>query len=181
MFLVSMPRVKWWGLLTRKPGITPVVPPPPLPVMKTSEAGCELIKSFEKLELKAYQDTGGVWTVGWGHTGPDVKESTWVDPQGAERLFQEDVSWAEGVVDGNITVPLEQYQYDALVSFVFNIGAYQFRTSTLVKKLNQKKYDEVPGELRRWVYDEHKVEPGLVKRRDKEATLFEKGIYENNK
>lgn len=138
--------------------------------MKCSHRGLALIKRFESLRTLAYQDTGGVWTIGWGHTGGVKKGDTCTAEQAAEWLAA-DVSWAEEAVTKAVTVPLSQSMFDALVSFVFNLGAKRLRESTLLQELNGGAYDEVPGQLLRW-YRTAGSEWGLLRRRAAEAVLF---------
>ena len=115
--------------------------------MQVSDAGIELIKSFEGFRANAYPDPksgGDPWTVGYGTTkfpsGRPVKQGDKVTPGQAELYLREDVKKFANSVDVLVTVPLKQCQYDALVSFVYNLGATNFRNSTLLKKLNAKDY-----------------------------------------
>jgi lysozyme len=92
-------------------------------------------------------------------------------------LLRTDAAKAVGPVTRLVTVPLSQQQFDALVSFVFNVGEGNFKSSTLLKELNQGHYDKVPQELNRWVKAEGKTLPGLVSRRADEGNLFTNGVY----
>lgn len=141
--------------------------------MKTSDDGIHDIEGYEGKEHKAYQDTGGVWTNGVGHTGPDVHEGQVVDDLQIFIWLKEDLKEAEDAVNRLVKVPLTQGQFDALVSFVFNLGETQFANSTLLKKLNAGDYDGACNQFQRWVYDEGQIQPGLVKRRHGEAERFE--------
>jgi len=136
-----------------------------------------LLKAWEGLRLTAYQDTGGVWTIGFGHVGGDVREGFTVTEEEAERLFRKDLGWATACVDQRVTVPLTDGQFGALVSFVYNIGETQFLTSTLLRKLNAGDYAAVPSQLARWNKDNGQVIPGLVNRRAAEAGLWAKGSF----
>lgn len=140
--------------------------------MKTSEAGIETLKELEGVRHKAYLDTGGVWTNGAGHTGPDVYEGQIVDDNQINQWLKDDVAEAEDAVNRLVTVPLTQNQYDALVSFVYNLGEGQFKKSTLLRRLNAKDYEGARNEFKRWVYDNGKLIAGLVKRRYAEAEMF---------
>ena len=97
--------------------------------MRTSENGVELIKRFEGLELEAYQDIAGIWTIGYGHTGSDVQPGMKISERDAEELLRRDLKPREQAVEGAVKVPLNQNEFDALVSFVYNVGAAAFRGS----------------------------------------------------
>ena len=104
--------------------------------MKTSSAGIALIKRFEGLELESYQDIAGVWTIGYGHTGPDAKPgAVWTETDADAALIR-DLELREDAVAHLVTAPLNQNEFDALVSFVFNVGAGAFKGSTALKRLN---------------------------------------------
>lgn len=118
--------------------------------MLLSKEGRKALIEREGKRNKAYLDTKGIPTIGIGHTGPDVFMGlVWSDAQ-IDWAFSNDVEWAEEEVDKVIT-PLTKNQYDALVSFVFNIGATAFRKSTLLKLLNQGLYEEAAKQFDRWV------------------------------
>jgi lysozyme len=141
--------------------------------MYLGEEGMALIKSFEKCRLKAYQDSGGVWTIGWGHTGPEVHEGlVWTQEQ-ADEEFAKDTAWAVGTVNDHVHVSLSQDQFDALVSFVFNCGWSAFKNSTLLRKLNDGYYDLAGAELLKWVKDDGVIVKGLVRRRAAELSLYQ--------
>lgn len=147
--------------------------------MQVSDAGIELIKSFEGFRANAYPDPksgGDPWTVGYGTTkfpsGRPVKQGDKVTPGQAELYLREDVKKFANSVDALVTVPLKQCQYDALVSFVYNLGATNFRTSTLLKKLNARDYKGAADEFLRWVSPGSSVEAGLRRRRTAERDLF---------
>lgn len=147
--------------------------------MQVSDAGIELIKSFEGFRANAYPDPksgGDPWTVGYGTTkfpsGRPVKQGDKVTPGQAELYLREDVKKFANSVDALVTVPLKQCQYDALVSFVYNLGATNFRTSTLLKKLNARDYKGAADEFLRWVSPGSSVEAGLCRRRTAERDLF---------
>ncbi len=142
--------------------------------MKTSQAGIDLIKHFEGLSLKAYPDpgTGGEpYTIGYGHTG-GVKPGQVITAQQAEKFLVQDLERFERAVSDLITVPLAQEEFDALVSFTFNVGEGALRDSTLRKRLNAGGGSEVfEQELPRWNKGGSGVMPGLVRRRAAEVEL----------
>lgn len=147
--------------------------------MRISYAGISLIQEREGLRLKAYRDTGGVWTIGWGHT-KGVKPGMTITEAQAMDFLLEDLRWAEEAVTKTVKVPLTQNRYDALVSLTYNIGATAFRKSTLVRKLNEGDYNAVPVEMLRWVYDNGKKIRGLELRRKAEAKLWRSGSPAEN-
>lgn len=140
--------------------------------MKTSDNGIDFLKEVESVKLKAYLDTGGVWTNGVGHTGPDVHEGQEVDGAQVNAWLKEDVLEAEDAVNRGVKVSLSQNQFDALVSFTFNVGVSAFLNSTLLRKLNASDYEGAKNELSRWVRDNGKIVKGLVNRRLKEQKLY---------
>lgn len=132
-----------------------------------------LIKKWEELRLRAYLPTPyDRWTIGWGHT-QGVYPGLTITEQEAQDLFDEDVAWAVNAVNKYVTVGLNQNQFDALVSFVFNIGETAFRKSTLLRKLNAGDYEGAANELPRWNKQKGKILRGLVRRREEEKHLFE--------
>lgn len=139
--------------------------------MKTSLAGIELIKEFESLRLSAYLCPANVWTIGWGHT-EGVRKGDTITRAQADAYLAGDLFGFEQDVDRLVKVPLTQSQFDALVSFAFNIGVDALAKSTLLRKLNSGQYDAVPLELARWNKAGGKVLPGLVRRRKAEAELW---------
>lgn len=140
--------------------------------MKIGKQGLDLIKSFEGLELKAYMPTPiDVPTIGYGHT-KTVKMGQTITEAQAEALLKQDLGWVEAVVNKRVTVPLTQNQYDALCSFVYNLGGTNFKRSTLLKKLNNKAYSDAADELLRWDKQGSKVLRGLTRRREAERALF---------
>lgn len=151
--------------------------------MRISEQGVRLIKKFEGLRLTAYKCPTGYWTIGWGHTY-GVKSGQKITKEQAEVYLKQDLVVAEDAVDKLVSTPLNQGMYDALVSFVFNLGAVRFKNSTLLRRLNQGAYDLVPDEFLRWVYGtvDGKTQklPGLVERRTAEKEMFLKA-YEAEK
>tara|TARA_R100000664_G_C2741123_1_gene129586 strand:+ start:933 stop:1382 length:450 start_codon:yes stop_codon:yes gene_type:complete len=139
--------------------------------MKTSEKGIELIKHFEGCRLEPYRCSADVLTIGYGHTR-NVIENMKITEDTAEALLQQDLKDFEDHVTSLSQVELNQDQFDALVSWTFNLGAGNLKTSTMLKVLNQKKYDEVPEQMKRWNKSAGVVNDGLVKRRLAESLLF---------
>ena len=143
--------------------------------MKASDKAYALIRRFEGKSNKAYQDSAGVWTIGYGHTGGVIKGQTISDDE-VERLLAEDVAVAENAVNAQ-NLNLTQTQFDALVDFVFNLGAGNFQNSTLLKKLKADPNDPtIYDEFLRWVYAGGVKLLGLVRRRTDEANLYFTGI-----
>lgn len=138
---------------------------------KTGERGLDIIKVSEGLRLNAYLDTGGVPTIGYGHTRGVTLGMTCTEAQ-ADKWLVEDVVSAENDVKRLVKVDLVQGQFDALVSFVFNLGGPQFAGSTLLRLLNAGDYIGAAGEFGRWIYDNGKKLNGLVIRRERERQLF---------
>lgn len=140
--------------------------------MKLSEKGLDLLKSYESLRLTAYRDSGGVLTIGWGHT-QGVKEGDTCTLAEATQFLLDDVAEAEKAINKQ-NLNLNQNQYDALVSFVFNVGADAFKKSTLLKELkkNPNNQDVIKREFRRWKIDNGKIVDGLINRREKEINLY---------
>ena len=140
--------------------------------MKISQEGLSLIKKFEGCRLEAYYCSGGVLTIGYGHTG-GVKESDTITQEEAEKLLRADVFKFEEYVEDNVMVELDQGQFDALVAWTFNLGPGNLRESTMLKKLNNADYESVPFEMRRWNKAGGKTLDGLIRRRNAEALLFQ--------
>lgn len=145
--------------------------------MNASERIKIYIKGFEELRLKAYKCPAGKWTIGLGHT-KDVMPGMTITLEKAIDLFEnEDIRFCEYIIDKYVSVDLNQNQYDALVSLIFNIGLGNFSTSTLRRKLNLGDYEGAAREFKRWNKAKNKsgvlVElPGLTRRREKEFSIF---------
>lgn len=146
--------------------------------MKTSENGRKLIQEFEGCRTKAYQDCVGVWTIGYGHTG-DVKAGQVISQQEADRLLAQDLQRFEAGVERNVKVALSQNQFDALVSFCYNLGVGSLQKSTLLKKLNRGDYKGAAEEFLKWNKAGGKVLKGLVRRREAERNMFLAGGISN--
>ena len=139
--------------------------------MKISSNGIELIKIFEGLELEAYKCAAGVWTIGYGHI-KGVHEGMNITEDTANKMLMEELVEYENYIDQAVTVPLAQCQYDAMVSWVYNLGNGNLTSSTLLKVLNSGDYDGVPAQMMRWNKAGGKVLEGLTRRRQAEADLF---------
>ena len=140
-----------------------------------NQSGRCLIGHNEGLRLESYLDGVNVWTIGWGTTqinGRPVTEGMKITREQAVEYFNTDVAKFETIIRKNVTVPITNNQFAALVSFVFNIGASAFKKSTLLKKLNQGDYDGAANEFGRWIYAKGKVLNGLITRREQERDLF---------
>lgn len=149
--------------------------------MKTGQKGIDLIKKFEGLRLEAYLCPARVWTIGWGHT-KTAKQGQTITTKEAENLLRTDLKQFENGVKAFVKVPLNQNQFDALVSIAFNIGITAFSRSTLVMLLNDKDYLGAANQFDRWVKANGVTLPGLVKRRTEEKELFltpVEGIMDN--
>jgi GH24 family phage-related lysozyme (muramidase) len=143
--------------------------------MRTSRRGLEFIKNEEGCVLHVYRDPAGYPTIGVGHLIKPGEEFDQITEEEAMKLLARDLAVAENAVNRMVRVPLTQNQFDTLVSFVFNVGSGNFEKSTLLKLLNQGRYDAVPGELAKWRKAGGKVLPGLVERRRREGELWGEG------
>ena len=130
-------------------------------LMNLGYEGTKLLKFFEGCKLTAYQDSVGVWTIGYGHT-KGVLEGMTITQEGAEQLLQTELEEYEGYIEKYVTVPLTQNQFDALVCWVYNLGPTNFKNSTLLKELNSGNYTAAGKEITRWNKAGGKVLAGLV-------------------
>ena len=144
--------------------------------MHISPSGIDLIRNFESLRLNAYDDGVGVWTIGYGTTkypnGIRVKKGDVCTLDQAKAYMQHDLKKFERTVNSTVKVPVNQNQFDALVSLAYNIGPTAFEESTLVKRLNEKNYKAAAEQFGLWVNARGKRMQGLVNRRAAESTLF---------
>lgn len=140
--------------------------------MVTGQAGTDLIKKFEGCRLKAYKCPAGIWTIGYGHTGPDVKEGLTITNYQAGALLVGDLHKFENAIKLCVRVPLIQNQFDALVAFTFNVGAGALQKSTLLKKLNAGDYTGAANEFLKWDKAGGVTLSGLTTRRKEERELF---------
>ncbi len=143
--------------------------------MQTNQAGLDLIKMFEGLRLEAYVDAVGVWTIGYGHT-KTARAGMVITEDRAEELLRDDLSDAESAVNNFVKVPLNENEFSALASLVFNIGSGNFKRSTVLKRLNQEERVGAADAIEWWnkgrVNGVLTMLPGLVRRRAAEKALF---------
>ncbi len=142
--------------------------------MQISDEGVKLIKFYEGFRQTTYKDAVGKLTLGYGST-KGVKRGMGISEAHATTWLIRDANEAAEGILKLVKVQLKQHQLDALISFVYNLGINAFAESTLLRVLNEGKYDEVPAELKRWIHSDGEVLPGLVKRRDAEAHLWSTG------
>lgn len=143
--------------------------------MQISYNGLNLLKELEGFRKESYLDTGGVWTIGYGTTrveGKPVEAGLTCTEAQAQQWLSDDIAWAQTAVNKLVKVPLKQGMFDALVSFVYNVGEEQFRRSTLLRLLNLGQHIEAGKQLLRWKYDNGKVINGLMNRRIKELAMY---------
>jgi Phage-related lysozyme (muraminidase) len=154
--------------------------------MQMSSHGLELLEQWEGFKTTVYKDSAGLPTIGVGHlltkselssgkitiNGVPVSYENGLTEQQVTDLLAQDVKPAAAAVNGNVKVDLDQNQFDALVSFTFNVGVGAFTGSTLLKVLNQGQYDQVPTQLLRWTRAGGQVVQGLVNRRNNEIKLW---------
>jgi lysozyme len=136
-----------------------------------SKTGLALTEAFEGVRLVAYQDSGGVWTIGYGHTH-GVYPGMACLPQQAFVWLQSDMMDAQDAVNQLVTVALTQPEFDSLTDFVFNIGATAFARSTLLRLLNAGDYANAANEFERWDLCKGQVVAGLMRRRQAEKAEF---------
>lgn len=140
--------------------------------VKLGANGLALLKHFEQCRLTAYQDEAGVWTIGWGHTGPEVHEGLVWTQQQADDQLQKDTWGSVLAVAKSLDVAVSQNAFDALVCFTFNVGADAEGHSTLLKLVNARYTGAASAEFGKWVHSGGHVSNGLVKRREAERALF---------
>ncbi|MFZ5335350.1 lysozyme [Enterobacter asburiae] len=145
-------------------------------MMQISDKGIALIKQFEGCKLTAYQDSVGVWTIGYGWTKPvdgkPIRAGMTIKQETAERLLKTGLVSYESDVSRLVKVGLTQGQFDALVSFTYNLGGRSLSTSTLLRRLNAGDYAGAADEFLRWNKAGGKVLNGLTRRREAERALF---------
>tara|TARA_R100001463_G_scaffold16126_3_gene41949 strand:- start:1140 stop:1577 length:438 start_codon:yes stop_codon:yes gene_type:complete len=140
--------------------------------MNISKEGIDLIKHFEGCRLEAYEDAVGVPTIAYGRI-KDVKMGDSCTQAQAEAWLDKELHEYEGYINDAVTVALTQNQFDSLVSWVYNLGPSNLKSSTMLKVLNKEQYADVPKQIQRWNKAGGKVLEGLTKRRNAEALLFE--------
>ena len=145
--------------------------------MKISGAGLALIRDCEGCRLAAYRDAAGVWTIGYGDT-EDVTPGLLITQAEAERRLAARLACFEAAVSQLVRVALRQGEFDALVSFAYNLGAGALARSTLLRKLNAGDRAGAAAEFGKWVQAGGAVLPGLVTRRARERALFEGALFE---
>jgi lysozyme len=159
---------KWW----RKIKHVVDEPEPVAPVhLSVSSAGIDMIKKFEGFRAKAYRDVAGIITIGYGTT-KGVKWGDVVTKEEAEKLMRSDIAIFSDGVRKAVNVDITQAQFDALVSFAYNVGLGAFNRSTMLKKLNNGDYDGAASELLRWNRAGGRVVAGLKRRREAEKAMF---------
>jgi lysozyme len=145
--------------------------------MKIDKAGLDLIKKFEGFSSKPYLDIAGVPTIGYGTTHHESRAVSMGDPEisqrTAEYLLKTQVDETYGrAVNHYVRVPINQDQFDALVSFAYNLGTNALKKSTLLRYLNLGEYDRAANEFRKWSHANGRVSKGLLARRELEQELF---------
>jgi len=146
---------------------------------KYSKDGLHLTEGFEGVRLAAYPDpaTGGdPWTIGYGHTGPEVHSGMTITQEQAENYLMQDVAKAAADVNSKVTVEITQNEFDALVDFAFNCGCGNLNNSTLLKKLNAGDYEGAAQEFLKWDMAAGHHMAGLLRRRQAEELLFLKDM-----
>lgn len=143
-----------------------------MPNFLYSDEGLALTKSFEGLRLQAYRDCAGIWTIGYGHTGPSLLEGMTITEPEAELLLRADLADAVACVNRSVKAAIAQHQFDALVDFCFNAGRGNFTQSTLLRKVNLKDFSGAATQFGLWVHAGGEIVSGLVRRRAAEKELF---------
>ena len=150
---------------------------------QVSQDGIELIKRFEGLEVQSYRDVAGIWTIGYGHTGPEVGPGMRISEGEAEQLLARDLERFEEGVAGAVTAPITQAQFDALVSLSYNIGVGAFRRSTALRRLNKGDFEGAAEAITWWnkatVNGRKRPVLGLTRRRAAEAALFLQDVHDD--
>lgn len=141
--------------------------------MQYSKIGLkQLTEAFESCRLVAYKDVKGVWTIGWGHTGPEVVEGLVWSQVTADARLLEDMLRAEDCVNACVMTPITQGEFDALVDFTFNVGCSAFEHSTMLKMINGYNFQGAAKEFEKWDYAGGKKVAGLLRRRLAEEVVF---------
>jgi lysozyme len=140
--------------------------------MTYSDNGLALTKGFEGFRADSYQDQVGVWTIGYGHTGPSVHGGQTVTADQADLLLRSDVAAAVTCVNNAVTADISQNQFDALVDFVFNLGCHALLMSTLLRDVNSRQFASAAAQFLLWDHAGGVVVPGLLRRRQAESALF---------
>jgi lysozyme len=143
-----------------------------MPSFLYDDTGLTLTKTFEGLSLSAYADQGGVWTIGYGHTGQGVHAGLTITQDQAEAFLESDVAGAVTGVNRLVTAEINQNHFDALVDFAFNLGVAALATSTLLRDVNAGDFTSAAPQFLLWDHCKGVVVPGLLRRRQAEQTLF---------
>ena len=150
-----------------------------------SPHGLDKLKQWEGLRTKAYQDSKGEWTIGYGHTAmagtPKPYKGMVITERDAEEILLRDLTQYENAVEQSVKVKLNDNQFAALVSFTYNVGIGALKKSTLLKKLNTGNFDAVPSEFMKWVYTGKEKNKGLANRRRAESYLWIEGGFVSSK
>lgn len=140
---------------------------------KINSKGLQIIKDCEGCKLTSYLCPAKVWTIGYGHTGSDVKAYLTITLSKAEELLKKDLVKFESIIKRLVTSEINRNQFSALVSFVYNLGEGNLKSSTLLKKVNKNPNDpSISAEFDKWKLAGGKVLSGLVKRRKMESELY---------
>ena len=143
-----------------------------MPQFPYSDSGFALTKRFEGIRLTAYPDSGGVWTIGYGHTGPGVYAGLTITQDQADIFLQSDIARAVTAVNKLVTAPINQNQFDALVDFAFNLGIASLAASTLLRYVNNGDFAAAAAQFPLWDHCNGRILPGLLERRQAEEQLF---------
>ncbi|WP_348269853.1 lysozyme [Edaphobacter paludis] len=156
--------------------LEPTTHPPsgeaPASAFSYSDKGLALTKRFEGLRLAAYQDQSGIWTIGYGHTGPDVHQGLTITIAQADALLRSDTTRAAACVHRAVTTDIRQCHFDALVDFVFNLGCSRLIDSTLLRHVNAGEFELAAQQFLLWDHAGAAVVPGLLVRRQAEMAIF---------
>jgi lysozyme len=139
---------------------------------KYSDAGFALTRKFEGCKLASYADQGGVWTIGYGHTGPGVHAELTIMQEQANIFLESDIAAAVSCVNRLVTAKINQNQFDALVDFVFNLGCASLSVSQLLRDVNSGNVSDAAVQFLRWDHVKGVVVRGLSLRRQAEVKLF---------
>lgn len=137
-----------------------------------SKSGLALTEQFEACRLDAYPDLKGVWTIGFGHTGPDVHCGMVITQAQAEAYLKADIKAASDAVNHLVTIAIGQGEFDALVDFAYNVGIGALTGSTLLRDLNAGDFAGAADRFEEWDHAGGFVVAGLLRRREAEETLF---------
>lgn len=141
--------------------------------MEMSPQGLDLLTQRESKRNEAYQDSKGIWTIGVGHTGPEVHEGlVWTDAQ-VEEALAKDLAWVESAITNTVRVPIPQYSHDACGSFIFNIGSGAWQSSTVLHRINAGDMDGAASAFDMW-----HIPPEIISRRNGEREQFKGTRFE---